>query len=382
MRPNRAAYPLLLFAVCALAQDSTTTVPHVSLAYPVQTAAHTLSADREMVAPNPAARPRPRIANPPANSWKLLATLPGAIVHDMVFVNVLIGYAVAEAGQVWKTTDGGKTWSEVLNLGYPYYFYGVAALNWKTLVVSGFIDSPTEQAGVLRWTQDGGKTWGGDVTFPSTSLQRVRFANSLDGLMFDTSNGTAQYTTDGGSTFSDWTTVDANSFQGWFGQQFSYLPTLHTRASGTNFCSSPNGQQEWVCGPSVDKVFDAPVFFRSDSLGWVGGGQIYPTVEGWVHLTTNGGKNWSGRTLDGPWPIRGLLFVTPKDGWAAGGNYYTGVGGIYFTGDGGNTWSVDVTTNAEMDACDQKPLKTGHQIWCIGYDRSNTSYVYSTVTSQ
>lgn len=382
MRADLVACSLLLAVASVLAQDAQTTVPHVSVVYPVVGAGHSLSADRPIVAPNLAARPRPRSENPAANSWKLLATLPGAIVHDMVFATSTIGYAVAEGGQVWKTTNGGKAWTEVLNLGYPYYFYGVAALNAKTLVVSGFIDSATEQAGVLRWTQDGGQTWSSDVTFPSMSLQRVRFANSLDGLTFDLSGGTVQYTTDGGATSSDWTTVLANPSQAWFGFQFSFLPNFHARASGINFCGSPDGGAQWRCGPSVDQVFDGPVLFGNDTLGVVGGGEIAPNVEGWVHITSNGGKTWSGRTLDGPWPIRELVFITPKDGWAAGGNFYSGVGGIYFTNDGGNTWSVDVTTNAEMDACDQKKLKTGHQVWCIGYDQSISSYVYSTVTTQ
>jgi photosystem II stability/assembly factor-like uncharacterized protein len=111
----------------------------------------------------------------------------------------------------------------------------------------------------------------------------------------------------------------------------------------------------------------------------VGGGEISPNVEGWVHTTTNGGKTWSARTLDGPWPIREILFLTSKIGWATGGNVYTGVGGMYYSGDGGQTWSVDATTDAEMDACASQKLSTGYQIWCAGYNESFTGVIY-TVT--
>jgi hypothetical protein len=190
----------------------------------------------------------------------------------------------------------------------------------------------------------------------------VRYANLKDGLIFDLSGGTAQYTTDGGAIASDWTTVINNPDGGWFGLQFSLLPNLHARASGINFCTSLNGGATWTCGPSVDSIFDGPVLFQGDSLGWVGGGEIAPNVEGWVHITTDGGKTWSGRTLDGPWPIRQFVFINNKTGWATGGNLYSGVGGMYFTTDGGNTWSVDATTNAEMDACAELPLKTGHAV--------------------
>jgi photosystem II stability/assembly factor-like uncharacterized protein len=126
----------------------------------------------------------------------------------------------------------------------------------------------------------------------------------------------------------------------------------------------------------VDSVFDGPVFFVNDTNGWVGGGEISPAVEGWVHRTNNGGSTWSGRTLDSPWPIREIRFLTPKMGWAAGGNIYTGVGGIYFSRDGGKTWSLDVDTGAEMDACDSRTSGIHVQVWCAGYNSSFNGVVY------
>jgi photosystem II stability/assembly factor-like uncharacterized protein len=68
-----------------------------------------------------------------------------------------------------------------------------------------------------------------------------------------------------------------------------------------------------------------------------GGGEISPKVGGWVHRTADGGKTWSGRTLDDPWPIREIRLVTPNIGGAAGGNIYSKVGGMYFSRNGGKT---------------------------------------------
>ena len=374
-----------LLAVCvsvaAAAQGTSVTgdsVHHVSAKMPVQGSTTELSADRPYVAPSSKPQVRPHSNG---NTWTLQATLPGAVIHDISFSSALIGYAVAEGGQIWKTTDGGNNWALALNLGYPYYFYGVDAINAKNIVASGFYDSSTFY-GFIRWSHDGGKTWGSDIVLTDTGwVQRVRFIKK-SGLILDLINGaenTAQYTSDGGAGVADWSSVVDDTDGGWFGLEFSLLKNLHARATGVDFCSSLNAGAAWTCGPSVDSVFDGEVFFlNNDKDGWVAGGEISPNVEGWVHTTTNGGTSWSGRTLDGPWPIRELLFLNKKTGWAAGGNIYSGVGGIYFSNDGGNTWSLDVNTGAEMDACAEKTVKPGYQVWCAGYDDSFNGYIYTT----
>jgi photosystem II stability/assembly factor-like uncharacterized protein len=310
----------------------------------------------------------------------LLATLPNAVVHDISFATPLVGYAAAELGQVWKTTDRGLTWTRIMNLQFPYYWFGVEALTAQDVVISGFDDSNFR--GIIRWSHDGGSTWTSDIVLTTRGWSyRVRFADSLDGLVMDGLNldapNAAHYTTDGGATDSDWTAVVPDPNGGWFGNQFSLLKNLHARASGITYCYSPDGGATWSCGPSVDSVFDGPVFFLNDTSGWVGGGEISPNVEGWVHRTTDGGNTWSGRTLDGPWPIRELRFLNSKIGWAAGGNYSSNVGGMYFSGDGGQTWSLDVSTGAEMDACDSKRSGTRFQVWCAGYNGSFSTVVYS-----
>ncbi len=350
-------------------------VRQVSSREPVQGQTREFGAERA-AAVNPRAYiPR----NPSPNPWQLQATLPGAVIHDISFPTPEIGYAAAELGQVWKTTDGGNTWNEILNVGFPYYWYGVQAAGSKYVVISGFNDNNFE--GVLRWSTDGGMTWTSDIVLTTAGWSdRIHFPNHNDGVVMDQLNlnaaNAAHWTTTGGMTAADWTEVVPDPNGGWFGDQFSMLTNLHTRASGITYCDSSNGGQVWSCGPSVDQVFDGPVFFYNDKSGWVGGGEISPNVEGWVHTTTDGGQTWSGRTLDGPWPIREIYFLTPKFGWAAGGNLYTNVGGMYFSNDGGQTWTVDISTGAEMKSCASQQVGKEITVWCAGITGALNGVIY------
>jgi hypothetical protein len=362
---------ILSLAISSSAADD---VQHVSSREPVIGSSHERAAARPANSSSPRAQEAVRSK---ANPWQLLATLPGAVIHDISFATPQIGYAAAELGQVWKTTNGGANWSLILNLGFPYYFYGVQAAGENDVVISGFNDSNFE--GIIRYSQDGGQTFTSDIVLTTTGWgDRIHYINFQDALEMDQLNIAAangsHTTTDGGLTASDWSYVVPDPNGGWFGDQFSLLSNQHARASGINYCTSLDLGADWTCGPSIDSVFDGPTFFLNDTFGWVGGGEISPNVEGWVHVTTDGGTTWSGRTLDIGWPVREIYFLTPTIGWAAGGNVYTAVGGMYFSQDGGQTWSLDVNTGAEMKSCDSKSRGKNVQVWCAGYNLVNNSF--------
>ena len=319
----------------------------------------------------------------PVNTWTKLVTLPGVVVHDVAFESPTVGFAAAELGQVWKTSNGGKTWKAVLNRGFPYYYYGIA-VNGHTVTASGFDDSNSE--GILTQSTDGGKHWDADTVLSTNAWAgRVRFVHGLkDGLVMN-GEGLANPNAAWWSVASSpWTQVTPDSSGGWFGYQFTLLKDQTAYASGINFCTSADTGASWTCGPPADSVFDGPTLFVSDTTGWTGGGEISPSVEGWLHRTTDGGKTWSGRVLNAPWPIRQIEFLNAKIGWAAGGDIYSNVGGIYYSADGGKTWSLDVNSGDEVGACAHENLGNGQtQVWCIAdaYNGNFVSNVYSTVVS-
>src|SRR2546430_1665903 len=141
----KATSLLIICAFTLVPLATAQTVHHVSGRTPVLGMGRELSAERPAtgIAPKPASR-----VSLAANRWKLLATLPGAVIHDISFPNRHVGYAAAELGQVWKTTDGGATWKEIVNLNFPYYWYGVHALTTNDVVIAGFNDQTFE--GIIR----------------------------------------------------------------------------------------------------------------------------------------------------------------------------------------------------------------------------------------
>jgi photosystem II stability/assembly factor-like uncharacterized protein len=346
---------------------------------------------RDIAAVRPAGlSPQPSTMTPaghPANTWTKLANLPGAVVHDVAFVSPTVGYAAAEQGQVWKTTNGGTSWTEIFNRGFPYYYYGVAVTGNK-VIVSGFNDSTS--AGILTQSNDGGNTWRADVVLSTSAwTDRVRFTHAfnhglaMNGLLSPGSNPNVA-----------WWTVKRNSWQqdvpdpngGWFGDEFTLLQNHAAFASGITFCKSTDLGAAWSCAPSADSVFDGPTEFVSSKVGWTGGGEISPNVAGWLHRTTDGGATWSGRVLQTAYPIREILFLSEKVGWAAGGNVYSNVGGLSYSADGGKTWALDVTTGDEMGSCADQALSGGTQtqVWCLGFNYNGSNFstdVYSTVVA-
>jgi hypothetical protein len=179
---------------------------------------HTLTADRpaKVTLPTAVGR-RTQSAQPQTNPWRLQATLSG-VVTDLAFPSATVGYAAAELGRVWKTTDGGETWNSIMDLGFPYYWYGVHALSEEDVVVSGFDNSNFR--GLLRWSHDGGQTWEPEIVIMTDGWStRVRFADVMNGLVMDllslSQPNAAHYTTNGGQVADDWTQLTPDPNGGW-----------------------------------------------------------------------------------------------------------------------------------------------------------------------
>jgi photosystem II stability/assembly factor-like uncharacterized protein len=303
------------------------------------------------VTPGPAVSPERRGRTGPVMDsgfvWNQQATLPNVVLIDLSFADDSVGFACAELGIVYKTTNSGATWSRIMNLGFPYYWYGVSAVSRQRAIVTGF--NNTAGTGIYRWTTDGGSSWDSIVTLDTANwLSRARFADSLHGVISAGWNGGVWRTDTGGRNSSDWSYVQVDPTRGWFEGNFCYRGDGRCYLTGISFCQSGDHGANWSVQHSADPVLDGGVWFTDTLHGWTGGGQISAPVSGWVHRTTDGGATWSERLIETPEPIRAVLFLNETFGFAVGGNHFSGVGAIYSTIDGGDSWRLGVNTASEM----------------------------------
>jgi len=318
--------------------------------------------------------------NPQGFTWVLKYTGPaGYDFRDVSFCDSQTGYIVTEVGSVYKSTNGGNNWSNVLAMGSPYYWYGVYALSPDTVVVAGFNDSASWiYSGMLRWTFNGGSSWSPIIrkTLGANDvgwLGGIHFFNQNVGVVFAFESGCCYYTTNGGKDAASWTEVIINSDYAWFAGDNSYGSAGSIYATGIHIAKSTNFGVTWTSGPSADAVFDGGISFidPANIYGWTGGGEISPLVEGWTHQTTDGGITWGPRQFTTPYPIRSVKFYNQDTGICMGGDVYdtsSNRGGIYSTTNGGTNWNFDISTGAEMLSTDTKFVAsdTTRYIWVVG----------------
>jgi len=313
-------------------------------------------------------------------NWELKFSASGKVFKDVSFATPLVGYIVTELGAVYKTTDGGNNWTSVMNLGFPYYWYGVDALTLDTLVISGFDNQGNIHSGVVRWSFNGGTSWTSDIILRIPSgvgwLSHIHFFDSNKGIVSAEFSGGMHYTTNGGKDTTSWQYVQINSDLGWFAGNIDTDSSGNIFTTGIHFAHSSDYGLNWTSAPSADAVFDGGVDFLEDLLmGMTGGGQISAPVSGWTHKTTDGGQSWSQRLYSFPYPIRAVKLFNDTLGLAFGGNLYQEAGGVYITTDGGGNWNLDISTLAEMFSYDVVSTSPNSiDVWCVGSTGGSTGF--------
>ena len=239
------------------------------------------------------------------DGWKTysLRTVPKPlpVLNSVYPVNARIAYAVGGAGEdviVLKTTNGGAAWSA---LPFPSDTVIAASSAYFVNADTGYVTAlhngkPGEdyQSAVFK-TTDGGRTWSmrplGDKF---SKLNAIRFVNARCGYAAGTHRdpgiGEADMykTTDGGESW-----VPKRNFPKGFGEirSLQFLDeNLGFAAGSTGFAKTTDGGEHWE-QRRFDYGLNAVRFLNRDT-GYAVGGNHGMGTTGDLLKTTDGGKTW------------------------------------------------------------------------------------------
>lgn len=256
------------------------------------------------------------------DNWQTQAQFEGVYLRCVGFANERVGWAGSVAfdgpdDRLYHTTDGGQNWTLATGLPEaPQRICGLNVVDEKTLFVAG-TNYPHEHAAVAK-TTDGGRTWTEiSLRRQATLLVDIYFKDANEGWVVGGENvvnhpdrktqredviPVVLHTTDGGAT---WVNQVANlkaAFpRGEWGWKIHVLDEQRIFVSLENFhdgayLRSDDGGQSWKRIRINDRQRNSNlegIGFASTDLGWVGGWGDYTLGGGYTSATTDGGTAWN-----------------------------------------------------------------------------------------
>jgi photosystem II stability/assembly factor-like uncharacterized protein len=289
--------------------------------------------------------------------------------YDLDFLNEDYGWVVGYKQRIYKTTDGGLTWTRQKTYALNDIYLDVCFIDSLEGWVTGF-------PATVYHTTDGGVSW--TRQYPSGSASwifDIFFVDSLNGWTAG-EDGAIDMTTDGGQTWvgvtsgtteslyglwftavdRGWAVGNAGTILFWDGVSWSpqtsgvsdFVRDLCFVSDNTGWAvggdravlRTTDGGQTWVAQPvpSSPNPYLMDVCFIDSLEGWVA------ETDGTILHTTDSGASWEIQHAEGSPHLCGIDFVNATHGWAAGLSC-----AIQHTGDGGATW-VSQTTNLSTGA--------------------------------
>lgn len=228
-------------------------------------------------------------------SWIKQNSPTNTFLKKCIFTDTLNGWAYGDSGIIINTTNGGNNWL----LQYKksdHYFRNIFFLNKFTGWAIAWINNQINYGSVIYKTTNSGINWSYQ-NFPDSNF----FINCIYFL---------------------------NQDKGFLGCAGYFCPILSTTNSGVNWFPS-NIDSSIVSNFPVNNIE-----FYNSNTGFASGG--YFDIAGIIWKTTNGGLNWSAKSV-APEPVNEITFSDSINFVAAGGDYEYGAS-LLKTSDAGINW--------------------------------------------
>ena len=287
----------------------------------------------------------------PSPGWSVPTAAPVAPARydDVTFIDRRHGWVVGTHGQVFRTTDGGATWT-MANQS-QIFFRAVAFVSEKVGWAGNlnFTNTPTPRSSLYE-TRDGGTTWGNisaRITGPDPAGICGMFvlnATTVFGVGRWSGPPIFIRTRDGGQT---WRSVSLEQFATGL-IDVHFFDAMHGIAVGgdgvgrtveqqfasrTVILATDDGGDTWRVvhrGTTAGK-WAWKISFPTRQIGYVS--TQGPTQDGAVLKTTDGGQTWQQLRVGDGLAFSGIGFATSELGWVASDAL------VHETRDGGLTWT-------------------------------------------
>jgi photosystem II stability/assembly factor-like uncharacterized protein len=271
---------------------------------------------------------------PNTSKWGLLNKPTTENITQIQFINANVGF-IGGANFLYKTNDGGQTWSTNLLTNY----FTVNKILFRTELLGYVaINDNNLMRNVIKKTTDGGQTWTTLDPVTNYYITDLFFVSDLVG--YATANpGKILKTTNGGNS---WIATNSGVSQSLAGIWFTSASVGYA-VGDSNLLKTTNGGTSWfkvyVNSSLQLPHFNTITFLNADT------GYISSELRTWK--TTNAGLTWVEQTISNAtynFAINHIAFINTQVGYAAcyyfiNGGAMNGYGALYKTENGGQLWS-------------------------------------------
>jgi photosystem II stability/assembly factor-like uncharacterized protein len=246
-------------------------------------------------------------------------------VLGVAFPTASTGWVVGAGQHIYRTTDGGSTWTTQTTDLSPYSgLYSVAFVSANTgWAVGG--------SGAILHTDDAGQNWTRQSSPEVAILSSVSFPTARDGWIVAGGAGNMTLrTTDGGEHWTEVPLPDTASGM-WTGH-FISASTGWVIGSKGRIYRTQNAGSNWTQLNAQTTADLGSVWFVDGSNGWICG------ASGLMLRTSNSGMTWSRQNTGVSAGLNAVRFIDTTHGWAVGNS-----GTIITTSDGGAHWTKHYT---------------------------------------
>lgn len=236
-------------------------------------------------------------------------------------IGVAVGYSSTNAGGIWRTTDGGASWTSITVPASTDKLNDVFFTDAQTGYAAG-------DSGLVLKTADAGATWTTTTGVTSRELRSIYFIDANNGYVGG-SNGTVLKTTDGGQSWNILSDTITGTTQSIYSIWFINASTGYITGDGGMIKMTSDGGSTWTHLPNPYLGFfnGRSIWFTDANTGYISGqgGRLIKTTD--AGLTWTALNTWIGENLVS------IEFTTQDTGYVAGDN-----GRILKTTDAGFSW--------------------------------------------